>query len=603
MKIICDSCQTKYSIADEKVRGKVFKIKCKKCSHVIVVRGTAADDAVAAQPDEKETKVFDYSGYEDARQALAAAEAGDAIWHMVIDQEQVGPITAAELHAKLAAGEIDADTYVWREGFSDWARLAEVEELARASGAGPMPRGAAYAGSPAGDADAFSGATLASESEVGDLFAARGELRTADPAGDLFGGGDAYEQPMAAGSDDRAGLFGGGGAAAGTASPGTGGLDVGAQLTGQRNENSVLFSLSNLASLASDAPKAAPQAPAGGVGMAQAGGQEGSGLIDIRSMAAVYLGDQHKAAGGPAARGAAPDDLPVFGGGFDAGAQVLLPTASADGDKNKLLYVAIGLLSLVAAVLLAIVVRGGGEPQPPPTVAAAGGRAAGAPPAEPAAGSAQPAPPAPAAAAADEPSGDDPGSAAAAAPPAAADERNDDEAPAREAASAEVSREPKSTRRTSSSSPRRERTASRPTERESAQAAAPRPSSEKCDEVACLVDPSLPCCGKSGGSSAPRRDSGNSSSADSDLPERPGRTDVSAGIGKVRGRVQSCGDKYSFTGTVTVKLAIAPTGKVTSASADKGTGPFQSCVTDAVSNAKFPQSQKGVTVNYPFVVR
>ena len=39
MKIICDSCGTKYSISDDKVRGKVFKIRCKKCSHIIVVRG------------------------------------------------------------------------------------------------------------------------------------------------------------------------------------------------------------------------------------------------------------------------------------------------------------------------------------------------------------------------------------------------------------------------------------------------------------------------------------------------------------------------------------------------------------------------------------
>ena len=40
MKIICDTCGAKYSIADEKVRGKVFKIRCKKCSEIIVVRGT-----------------------------------------------------------------------------------------------------------------------------------------------------------------------------------------------------------------------------------------------------------------------------------------------------------------------------------------------------------------------------------------------------------------------------------------------------------------------------------------------------------------------------------------------------------------------------------
>ena len=52
MKIVCDSCATKYSISDDKVRGKVFKIRCKKCSHIIVVRGTeqAGAPAAAAAP-------------------------------------------------------------------------------------------------------------------------------------------------------------------------------------------------------------------------------------------------------------------------------------------------------------------------------------------------------------------------------------------------------------------------------------------------------------------------------------------------------------------------------------------------------------------------
>ncbi len=43
MKIVCENCSTKYSIADEKVRGKVFKIRCKKCGHIIVVKGTGED--------------------------------------------------------------------------------------------------------------------------------------------------------------------------------------------------------------------------------------------------------------------------------------------------------------------------------------------------------------------------------------------------------------------------------------------------------------------------------------------------------------------------------------------------------------------------------
>src|SRR5690606_29792178 len=41
MKIECDKCGAKYSIADVKVRGKTFKIRCKKCSNVIIVRDKA----------------------------------------------------------------------------------------------------------------------------------------------------------------------------------------------------------------------------------------------------------------------------------------------------------------------------------------------------------------------------------------------------------------------------------------------------------------------------------------------------------------------------------------------------------------------------------
>jgi len=55
MKIVCDACQAKYSIADEKVQGKAFKIRCKKCNHIIVVRssgervvGAAAEPKPAA---------------------------------------------------------------------------------------------------------------------------------------------------------------------------------------------------------------------------------------------------------------------------------------------------------------------------------------------------------------------------------------------------------------------------------------------------------------------------------------------------------------------------------------------------------------------------
>ena len=84
MKIVCDNCSTKYSIADEKVRGKVFKIKCKKCSHIIVVKGNEGGEvgvdsgAGAAEPA--------------AEAPAEAAPAGDG-WHVEADSSNLEFVT------------------------------------------------------------------------------------------------------------------------------------------------------------------------------------------------------------------------------------------------------------------------------------------------------------------------------------------------------------------------------------------------------------------------------------------------------------------------------------------------------------------------------
>src|SRR5437763_13429422 len=101
MKIVCDNCATKYSIADEKVRGKVFKIRCKKCSHIIVVRG-GADGNVEASRDAAPAASAGggFPGDGDDQQTIAAGQpvrsagtpgggvamsGGDSVWHLVID--------------------------------------------------------------------------------------------------------------------------------------------------------------------------------------------------------------------------------------------------------------------------------------------------------------------------------------------------------------------------------------------------------------------------------------------------------------------------------------------------------------------------------------
>lgn len=98
---------------------------------------------------------------------------------------------------------------------------------------------------------------------------------------------------------------------------------------------------------------------------------------------------------------------------------------------------------------------------------------------------------------------------------------------------------------------------------------------------------------------APSADEGN-------LPEAPSREAITAAMGKIKGRVNACYEKFQQNGVATVELSIAKTGKVQSATvngkfADSDTG---TCVANAVKAASFPRF-KGPTlkIDYPFLLQ
>ena len=351
MKIVCDSCSTKYSISDDKVRGKVFKIRCKKCSHIIVVRGTAdsAPAAVEAPPA--------------------------AVWHVVVDGDQVGPLTEADVRARASRGEITPDNYVWKEGFADWLKLSEVPDFAdlsgavRAGGEESFPENADATAEPSdrvaygGEAAApFGGAepyAAASSGRVQSSGRVRAPAAAAAPAED-----DAFSAPAAPAASPGADLFGMAPVAAhadsgrvrGRGANGAGGArhDGGRveNLTAQRSENSVLFSLSNLQSLAAP-PSSSSSAPS------SSSTTEGSGLIDIRAMAASTLRSPSSSDGplsfGSSAR-SAEDDLPNFGA-FSSASPVLMAIPQSSGPPKWVyaLFVLAALLIIgVGAVAFSI---------------------------------------------------------------------------------------------------------------------------------------------------------------------------------------------------------------------------------------------------------
>jgi predicted Zn finger-like uncharacterized protein len=190
MKFTCDRCDAQYMISDEKVGPNGVKVRCKKCSHVILVRraeesaaSTEAPAPVVAGPaptgeglEAELGQAFDNAfgggplGSElssdtpapgaaapkadlDSTQAVSPEEAaklaaGSAApepaateWYVAIGQAQVGPLPLVEVRRKWEAGDIGPDSLVWRPGMGDWAALSGVSDLA--AYLAPVPRGAA----------------------------------------------------------------------------------------------------------------------------------------------------------------------------------------------------------------------------------------------------------------------------------------------------------------------------------------------------------------------------------------------------------------------------------------------------------------------------
>ncbi|HEY0194760.1 MAG TPA: GYF domain-containing protein, partial [Kofleriaceae bacterium] len=175
MKFLCDRCKTRYSIGDERVRGKILKIRCKHCSNVITVReGMQVDDGsvVAALPGMPRTKTSTIApealdernassgllnvaslspapGITAAKRsavaadtalsgAMASASAPAALkpppaleeeWYVSIDGDQSGPFSLAEAQRWVAARPFEADLHCWSEGFDDWLPVDKVSHF------------------------------------------------------------------------------------------------------------------------------------------------------------------------------------------------------------------------------------------------------------------------------------------------------------------------------------------------------------------------------------------------------------------------------------------------------------------------------------------
>jgi predicted Zn finger-like uncharacterized protein len=580
MKIVCDACQAKYSIADDKIQGKAFKIRCKKCNHIIVVRlGADGSPMVSGGADKpratgshsaagaSSAAAADRARPSGARAAVSAPAPEQAVWHVVIDGEQVGPLTESEIKDKLRQGKVNSDTLVWKEGFGDWTQFSAVPELtpllarithhpvakpatrepARAAAAAPAASAADSA-----EADPFAAPTVVSPAGTADLFAsamaapAAAVPAPAAPAPTspfLFGG------PAPAPAPEPVAPRASGGNGAGTT-----------HLTGQRNENSVLFSLSNLEALAVPAQSSNIRAPS------STSNTEGSGLIDIRSMAAMTLSD-----GPSSGPHRSAEALPTFSTPqFSPVAPVLLPMSTSG--PPKWVYPVLAMLGIaITALGIAIYIVAskpppGLPPPPPPAPPVVPVAAPTAPGQTPAAEAAKPTEEKPAA------------------------EPTEEKAP-------EKSAKPSRSDRRSHRGGDRGQAESKKGPDKGAAPTSPAETTPKPKKGRGSLDDLLNQVGN-------KKPSGGS-----DEGPKPVKlitltqSDIVRAMKAVQPKVQACANQYKVPGTAMAQIGIATGGRVSSA---KVTGKFAgtptgSCVEQAAKTAKFPPCQ-GMSFPWPFTL-
>lgn len=53
----------------------------------------------------------------------------ESFWFMVIDGEQRGPLTKAQILESLMEGELGGNDFIWRPGFTDWKAINETTDF------------------------------------------------------------------------------------------------------------------------------------------------------------------------------------------------------------------------------------------------------------------------------------------------------------------------------------------------------------------------------------------------------------------------------------------------------------------------------------------
>ena len=108
MKFVCDRCQTRYSIADEKVRQRILRIRCKTCGNVITVQAGAVVTGAQDSPARQEPRAGSPSASRPSSR-LSLPPTRPHEWFVAVDGVEQGPLSCTdrgEVHRVAQAGTI-----------------------------------------------------------------------------------------------------------------------------------------------------------------------------------------------------------------------------------------------------------------------------------------------------------------------------------------------------------------------------------------------------------------------------------------------------------------------------------------------------------------
>lgn len=147
MRFACEQCQTKYTIPDERVRGKILKIRCKNCNCQITISEggvrtarpmeAAGGDTIiptkgslpALGEGGDATMIGGMADFFTGPSATAVPPADD--WYISVDGATAGPMPLPELAQRVVAQDATPahEVFVWREGLGEWLPPADVPEV------------------------------------------------------------------------------------------------------------------------------------------------------------------------------------------------------------------------------------------------------------------------------------------------------------------------------------------------------------------------------------------------------------------------------------------------------------------------------------------